>query len=86
MSICVSVGPSPCRGPCEVRKWRLHRLGPCPLSPRHTATMVDTPAATREESSGFNIPYISNQLKGTSTSSAQGIFNFPGDIAHRAAH
>ncbi len=35
---------------------------------------------------GFNIPYISNQLKGTSTSSAQGIFNFPGDIAHRAAH
>jgi hypothetical protein len=34
---------------------------------------------------GINIPYISNQLNGTSTSSAQGIFNLAGDIAQRAA-
>src|ERR1700732_1333693 len=40
-------------------------------------------AGCRGRVTGINIPYIANQLNGASTTSAQGIFNLAGDIAHR---
>ena len=42
-------------------------------------------AGDRGRVPGFNVPFAANQLNGTSASSAQGISNFQGKIAQRAA-
>jgi hypothetical protein len=42
-------------------------------------------AGGRGRVTGIDIPYIANELNGTSTSSAQGILTWQGDIAQRAA-
>jgi hypothetical protein len=41
---------------------------------------VAVPAATKENVTGINIPYIANNLSGSFTSSTQGTFNVTGDI------
>jgi hypothetical protein len=46
---------------------------------------VGCAASDRGRVTGINIPYIANQLNGTFTSSAEGIFNLAGDIAQRVA-
>jgi hypothetical protein len=46
---------------------------------------VGCAASDRGRVTGINIPYIANQLNGTFTSSAEGIFNLAGAIAQRAA-